>query len=389
MNRIVTINTQGLTDATLPPRVKCSKLRLLIITMKYTGLRSLGLEFEKYTSLADDVDAVSVLFHPPLWLKLYTYSPAWSRPYDQWHRRMLSGWTAYIRSWFRGALDPERFDAVHCTSQWVGRFAVGRPRFDRLNLSLTLDATNQNQIDDLGDSVNHYQPMARDEQRLYDRANILAPASKWAADSLATRYGVPRDKILITPPTSDMRPKPGLDKPFDRSKPFRILFIGNDFVRKGGSRLLQWHQQHWSDLAELHIASRDLEPGAAMGHNVFAHGQVPRQKLVDELLPTADLFVMPTQREMSCWPAVECQGAGVPVVLPRIAGIPDLVDHGKSGYLVPVDDDQAYIDAIDRLVRDPEHAREMGRYAASFANEHFSREVVFGRLTQAIRRNVS
>jgi glycosyltransferase involved in cell wall biosynthesis len=164
------------------------------------------------------------------------------------------------------------------------------------------------------------------------------------------------------------------------------LFIGNDFVRKGGDRLLRWHQQHWSDLAELHIASRDLEPGAAMGRNVFAHGQVPRQKLVEELLPTADLFVMPTRREMSCWPAVECQGAGVPVVLPRIAGIPDLVQHGKSGYLVPVEDDAAYVEAIDKLVKNPEHAREMGRYAAAFAREHFSREVVFGRLVEAMKR---
>jgi glycosyltransferase involved in cell wall biosynthesis len=386
MNRIVTTNTQGLNDATLPPRQRDSRLRLLIITMKYTGLRSLGQEFEKYTAQADDVDAVSILFHPPLWLKLYTFSPAWARPLDQWHRRMISGWRACIRSWFQGPLSPERFDAVHCTAQWVASFALRDPRFDKLTVSLGMDSTSYNAIDDLGDTRFHYGPLLRTEKQLYDRADILAPTSIWAADSLVSRYGVQREKILITPPTSDMNPRAAISQPFDRTKLFRILFIGNDFVRKGGDRLLRWHQQHWSDLAELHIASRDLEPGAAMGRNVFAHGQVPRQKLVEELLPTADLFVMPTRREMSCWPAVECQGAGVPVVLPRIAGIPDLVQHGKSGYLVPVEDDAAYVEAIDKLVKNPEHAREMGRYAAAFAREHFSREVVFGRLVEAMKR---
>ena len=385
MNRFITTNTLGITEATLPPRARASRLRLLIITMKYTGLRSLGQEFEKHTAGDDGVDAVSILFNPPLWFKLLTYSPTWARPWDQHHRRMLAAWPAYIRSWFKSVLDPKRFDAVHCTSQWVGLFAVGDSRFDHLRLSLGMDSTSYNAIDDLGDSLSEYGPMMGAEQQLYDRADIFAPTSQWAADSLVSRYGVAREKIVISPPTSDMRPKPALDQPFDRSKPFRILFIGNDFVRKGGDRLLAWHQKHWSDRAELHIASRDLEPGAAMGANVFAHGQVPRQKLVNELLPTADLFVMPTKREMSCWPAVECQGAGVPVVLPRIGGIPDLVDHGKSGLLVPVGDEDAYIGAIQGLLDNPERAKEMGRYAAAFARKNFSRDVVFGRLVEAMK----
>lgn len=385
MNLLVTTNTQGMTGATLPSRTRSSRLRLLIITMKYTGLRSLGQEFEKYTAQADDVEAVSVLFHPPLWLKLLTYSPARLRPWDQWHRRLAAFWPRYLRSWFRGAIDPSRFDAVHCTAQWVGLFAVGDRRFDNLRISLGMDSTNYNAIDDLGDSLRDYGPLIDAERRLYERADILAPTSVWAADSLVSRYGVPREKIVVSPPTSDMRPKPGLDAPFDRTRPFRILFIGNDFVRKGGDRLVRWHQDRWSDRAELHIASRDLTPGAQMGRNVVAHGQVPRQKLVEEHLPTADLFVMPTRREMSCWPAVECQGAGVPVVLPRIAGIPDLVDDGRTGFLVGVDDDAAYIRAIDSLVNDPDRARAMGRAAAVFARENFSREIVFGRLVEAIR----
>lgn len=71
---------------------------------------------------------------------------------------------------------------------------------------------------------------------------------------------------------------------------------------------------------------------------------------------------------------------GRPVVASRVGGIPDVVDDGVTGVLVPPRDPGALARALQRLVDDPEAARAMGRagrarYERQFTMERVAREV--------------
>jgi hypothetical protein len=57
---------------------------------------------------------------------------------------------------------------------------------------------------------------------------------------------------------------------------------------------------------------------------------------------------------------VEAMAAGKPVVASNVGGIPDLVQHGQTGFLVPPADENALTEAIVKLIRNPEQAKKMG-----------------------------
>ena len=49
------------------------------------------------------------------------------------------------------------------------------------------------------------------------------------------------------------------------------------------------------------------------------------------------------------------------MVATRVGGVPDVVEDGADGFLAPVGDVEAMAAALERLARDPQLAREMGR----------------------------
>jgi glycosyltransferase involved in cell wall biosynthesis len=73
---------------------------------------------------------------------------------------------------------------------------------------------------------------------------------------------------------------------------------------------------------------------------------------VRELLAETDVFVLASLAEGVPVVLMEAMAAGVPVVATRVAGIPELIDDGVSGLLVPPGDAQALAGAIERLLND-------------------------------------
>jgi glycosyltransferase involved in cell wall biosynthesis len=61
--------------------------------------------------------------------------------------------------------------------------------------------------------------------------------------------------------------------------------------------------------------------------------------------------------------AIESLAAGRPVVATRVGGVPDVVEDGRDGFLVPVGGVIAIVDALERLARDEELRRQMGKAA--------------------------
>jgi glycosyltransferase involved in cell wall biosynthesis len=107
--------------------------------------------------------------------------------------------------------------------------------------------------------------------------------------------------------------------------------------------------------------------------NVEFAGEVPHERVPD-ILARLDVFVMPSTYEGFGVAALEAQATEVPVVASGVYGIPDVVEDGVTGILVPPRDVHAIAGALISLVRDEERRRSMGRAGRRFVAERYSWE---------------
>lgn len=95
---------------------------------------------------------------------------------------------------------------------------------------------------------------------------------------------------------------------------------------------------------------------------------------MSELYAAADVVVVPSWAEPFGLVVVEAMAAAKPVVGTDAGAIPELVQGGTTGLLVPPREPVALAAAIERLLRDPALRRRMGEAARARADEHFSIE---------------
>jgi N-acetyl-alpha-D-glucosaminyl L-malate synthase BshA len=99
---------------------------------------------------------------------------------------------------------------------------------------------------------------------------------------------------------------------------------------------------------------------------------VGKQPLISECLSVADLFLLPSEMESFGLAALEAMACGVPVVVSRVGGLPEVVDDGVSGYLVELGDLEGMAAAAIRILQSESLRIEMGQRARQVALERFS-----------------
>jgi glycosyltransferase involved in cell wall biosynthesis len=205
------------------------------------------------------------------------------------------------------------------------------------------------------------------ERLLWSQVTMFTPWSNWAADSLR-RQGVPNARIRVLPPGIDLdqwRPPPG-----GRSAgegPLRLLFVGGDFVRKGGDLLLAAMLTNLRGRCELDIVTRDaVEPVSG----VRIHRAEPNSEVLRRLYAAAELFVMPTRAECFGISTIEAMASGLPVIVGNVGGVSDIVVHQETGWRI-----EPTPAALARAIEDALAARErlpaMGKQARVDAEARF------------------
>lgn len=97
-------------------------------------------------------------------------------------------------------------------------------------------------------------------------------------------------------------------------------------------------------------------------------GLVPRQEL-PPFYSAADVFAFPGINEAVGMVLLEAQSCGTPAVAWDHAGGKEVIGHERSGFVTPSFDEQAFTEAIGRLVRDPQLRRRLGRQAQAYVRE--------------------
>ncbi|MFN3884376.1 MAG: glycosyltransferase [Rhodocyclaceae bacterium] len=114
---------------------------------------------------------------------------------------------------------------------------------------------------------------------------------------------------------------------------------------------------------------------AAMQLGEHVHLLGLRRDVVN-VLASLDLFVLPTHQEALGTAFVEAGAVGLPCVGTKVDGVPEVIDDGKTGLLVPVHDSAALAQAIIALLADPARRHAMGEAASRHVKQKFSREAM-------------
>jgi glycosyltransferase involved in cell wall biosynthesis len=198
----------------------------------------------------------------------------------------------------------------------------------------------------------------------YDVTMVATPAIRDALVAHGVRntclqsfYGVHID-IFRPPPV-----------PAPPDQPARVLFIGRMSADKQIDALL-------AALALVRKSCPD-SPFVLLGggpeedkvrawlqtHGPGEHiGRVPYAELPPYYW-RGDVFVTACHKETRPLTVSEAMASGLPVVAPAGGGLPDMIEHGQTGLLVPPDDVRALADAVIRLLRSPAERRAMGQRA--------------------------
>lgn len=247
------------------------------------------------------------------------------------------------------------------------------------------------QYDRLGKRYQHApdrNPALRAIKHLVNRwnfhlASALIPYSSWTRDSLVHDYGVPAERVHVIPPGVDTtRWRPAQHR--RRSDRVRLLFVGGNFERKGGALLLEvFRHLRLHERAELHIVTREPVPQAS---GIVVHrGLHNNSPELQALYQQADIFVLPTLADCFSWVAIEAMATGLPVITTAVGGIPDIVEHGRTGYLLPPGDGRELGATLRRLLDDGALRAAMGRAGRERAVARFDARANAQRLLDLCR----
>ncbi len=111
-----------------------------------------------------------------------------------------------------------------------------------------------------------------------------------------------------------------------------------------------------------------------------------KQDNVNELLPVADLMLMPSEMESFGLAALEAMACRVPAIATRVGGVSELIDDGVNGLLFEVGDIDGMAQAAISLLNDPARIEQMGAAARRTAQNHFCATTIIAKYEAYYRR---
>src|SRR5262249_55305 len=100
-------------------------------------------------------------------------------------------------------------------------------------------------------------------------------------------------------------------------------------------------------------------------------GPLSHDKVIDHYA-AADVFILPSRREGIPVSVMEAMALGVPVIAPRVTGVPELVNHEYNGLLVSPGNPEAIAQALIDLISDPVKYNEFSKYSRRKVEEGFN-----------------
>jgi glycosyltransferase involved in cell wall biosynthesis len=266
-----------------------------------------------------------------------------------------------VQAWVGG----RRYDWSLQTQSMFDASSPGRPHFvytDHAARARMLSAWN----DGLG------QPSAEwleCEAGVYRAASHVFTFGSGVRQCLVDDYGLAPGKVTRVGAGASVLPSSEPPRALARYARRNILFVGMDWVRKGGPDLLQAFRLLVARLPDATLTIVGCRPPEAEGvKGVMVLGKLP-PGAVEPHYQQASCFCMPSRLEPFGVVFVEAAHFVLPVVATTVGDIGDVVRDGENGWRVPPGDPEALAEALWRVLADPATAQRMGAAGALLAPE--------------------
>jgi N-acetyl-alpha-D-glucosaminyl L-malate synthase BshA len=111
-----------------------------------------------------------------------------------------------------------------------------------------------------------------------------------------------------------------------------------------------------------------------------------KQEQIGEKLAIADVLLLPSQLESFGLAALEAMASEVVPIATRVGGIPEVIEHGKTGFLADVGDVDTMANCAIELLGDESRLRSMGKECRKWAGERFSSKKIIPQYEDFYRR---
>ncbi|MGD8279157.1 MAG: glycosyltransferase family 4 protein [Gemmatimonadota bacterium] len=171
-----------------------------------------------------------------------------------------------------------------------------------------------------------------------------------------------------------------------------LLFVGHNYRRKGLWELMEAAARIADRGVELRVLTAGRGIGSQLKEALRRARRLGREELFlfpGDIRPSttaytvADAFVFPTWHDAGANVVLEALASGLPVVTTNVSGSGELIEEGRSGFVIEPGDVSALTDRLTRLL-DPERRGTMGGEARRLAEAH-SQEANFAALEDVFR----
>jgi glycosyltransferase involved in cell wall biosynthesis len=215
--------------------------------------------------------------------------------------------------------------------------------------------------------------LARRIDAMFEGAARIIVMSRSALDLVAERLPACCAAIVVLP---NAAPR-GRSRTLERNDRVRILFLGKLGPLKGVPELvsaldLLRSEPAWSATIAGDGAvaeTRSMVERLGLSARIAVPGWLGNAN-VARALESADVLVLPSHVETTPLAVIEAFAHGLAVVATPVGAVPELVDDGHTGVLVPPGDARALADALRRLIADPALRRRLGANASAFHERH-------------------
>ncbi|HET7565592.1 MAG TPA: glycosyltransferase [Gemmatimonadaceae bacterium] len=218
-----------------------------------------------------------------------------------------------------------------------------------------------------------------------ERSAAVTTVSNWLASGVTDVLPTARPIVAPMPAATDLF-HPGSARSADR-----LLFVGRANEQKGLQVLIRALARTSAPLSldvigdgEGRAPLERLASELGVAERVHWHGALPHTALAPYYRCAAAL-VVPSIDEGLGLVAVEGQLCGAPVIASNSGGLPDIVQDGRTGLLVPPGDPEALARTIDTLLARPDRGAALGHAGRLHALDLFSPNAVARRYAEIYR----
>ena len=219
------------------------------------------------------------------------------------------------------------------------------------------------------------------EKSTYEMADRIFTMSQLVKRSLIIDYGISAQKIVVVGagPNLERLPQPHKKSYSNR----RLLFVGKEFLPKGGEVLKKAFQdvrQQFPDAQLIIVGPREVVRGPGITWKGFLDfSEMPKE------YEQASIFVLPTLRDAFGLSFLEAMAYQLPCVGTDIQAIPEIIDHGVTGFLVPLFDPDSLSARIIALLENEELMQRMGEQGFDKVMKNYTWNTVAQRIISELQ----